>query len=85
MDVGIRELKQHLSMYLDRAAAGEIIRVTDRGRPKATLGPPPAVLDLSSAVAEGWVRPGSQVAPAPVQRGKSLRGVLAVLDEDRGP
>ena len=40
-DVGIRELKQRLSEYLDRAEGGEVLRVTDRGRPKAQLGPVP--------------------------------------------
>jgi prevent-host-death family protein len=39
MKVGVRELKAHLSEYLDRAAAGDVIEVTDRGRPKAVLGP----------------------------------------------
>ena len=38
-DVGVRELKQRLSEYLDRAQRGEVLRVTDRGRPKAVLGP----------------------------------------------
>jgi prevent-host-death family protein len=85
MDVGIRELKQHLSQYLERAARGEIIRVTDRGRPKAVLGPPPGVLDLSAAVAEGWVRPGGGAEPAPVQRARSKGRVLSALDDDRGP
>ena len=40
-DVGVRELKQHLSKYLDRAERGELLRVTERGRPKALLGPLP--------------------------------------------
>ncbi len=31
MHMGVRELKQRLSEYLDRAERGEIIRVTDRG------------------------------------------------------
>ena len=38
-DVGVRELKQRLSEYLDRAERGELVRVTERGRPKALLGP----------------------------------------------
>jgi prevent-host-death family protein len=38
MDVGVRTLKQHVSEYLERAARGETIRVTDRGQPKAILG-----------------------------------------------
>ncbi len=35
----MRELKAHISRYLDRAESGEMIEVTDRGRPKAILGP----------------------------------------------
>lgn len=34
MNVGVRELKQHLSEFLDRAAAGEVVTITDRGVPK---------------------------------------------------
>ncbi len=41
MDVGLRELKERLSELLDRASRGEVIRVTDRGRPKAILAPIP--------------------------------------------
>ena len=44
MEVGIRELKQHLSEYLDRAERGEVVTVTDRGVPKAVLGPLPGPL-----------------------------------------
>ena len=33
MEVGVRELKAKLSSYLARAAAGEIVTVTDRGQP----------------------------------------------------
>ena len=36
-DVSVRELKAQLSRYLERAARGELIRVTERGRPKAIL------------------------------------------------
>ncbi len=37
--VGIRELKQNASAVVARAAAGEILTVTDRGRPVAHLTP----------------------------------------------
>jgi prevent-host-death family protein len=37
--VGIRELRQDASAWVRRAAAGETIEVTDRGRPVAQLGP----------------------------------------------
>jgi prevent-host-death family protein len=39
MEVGIRELKAHLSKYIERAANGEPIVVTDRGRQRARLIP----------------------------------------------
>jgi len=37
--VGIRELKQNASAVVARAAAGEALTVTDRGRPVARLLP----------------------------------------------
>ena len=37
--VGIRELKTHLSDYIARAKAGEVIVVTDRGEKVAQLTP----------------------------------------------
>ena len=57
MDVAIRELKAKLSAYVQRAAAGEHITVTDRGRPVAVLGPPIGRVDLEAAVAAGWLVP----------------------------
>ena len=39
--VGVRELRQNLSVYLRRVEAGESLPVTDRGRPVALLGPLP--------------------------------------------
>ena len=37
--IGVRELRQHASRYLDRVAQGESLEVTDRGRPVARLIP----------------------------------------------
>ncbi len=83
-DVGVRELKQHLSEYLDRAERGELLRVTDRGRPKALLGPLPGRARVDAGVAGGWIRAGSGAALRPVRRVKSSRRVLDALAEDRG-
>jgi len=47
--VGVRELRQNLSVYLRRIAEGETLEVTDRGRPVALLSPLPGA--LSGAVA----------------------------------
>ena len=37
--IGVRELRQHASRYLERVAHGETLEVTDRGRPLARLVP----------------------------------------------
>ena len=39
--VGVRELRQNLSVYLERIALGETLEVTDRGQPVAILAPLP--------------------------------------------
>jgi prevent-host-death family protein len=83
MDVGVRELKQHLSEYLERAAQGETIRVTDRGQPKAILGPIPGSGRLTQGIAEGWIRSAEESEPTPVPRAKAVRSIAEVLAEDR--
>ena len=37
--VGIRELRQNLSIYVDRVKGGETLEVTEHGRPVALLRP----------------------------------------------
>ena len=37
--VGIRELRQNLSVYLDRVKAGEVLEVTERGQAVALFTP----------------------------------------------
>jgi prevent-host-death family protein len=83
-DVGVRELKQRLSEYLDRAERGELVRVTDRGRPKALLGPLPGRARVEQGTAEGWIKAGSGAGLRPVPRVKSAGRILDALAEDRG-
>ena len=86
MDVGIRELKQHLSRYVDRAARGETIRVTDRGIPRAVLVPLPGTLRLDEGIAQGWISApqGRIAAPARVRRARATMRIEEALAEDRG-
>jgi len=85
MDVGVRDLKQNLSKYLERAERGELIRVTDRGRPKAVIGPIPGRERIEQGIAEGWITPASEPGLKPLGRGwSSDRTIAEVLDEDRG-
>ncbi len=57
--VGVRELRQNLSVYLRRVQAGEALEVTDRGRPVAMLVP----LPKPSTVVERLVASG-RAAPS---------------------
>ena len=69
--VGVRELRQNLSVYLDRVKAGETLEVTEHGRPVAQLGPrvakPVSIIDRM--IAEGRITPATvdhrTVAPPP--------------------
>ena len=84
MDVAVRELKQNLSKYLERAARGETIRVTDRGTPKAMIGPLPDRLQLDRGIAEGWVEAASGKVAKAVRRARAAQPTAAALSEGRG-
>ncbi len=83
-DIGVRALKERLSEYLDRAEHGEILRITDRGRPKAILGPVPDRARIEDGIRGGWITPGAGGELGPARRAKASRRVLDVLAEDRG-
>lgn len=57
VSVGVRELRQHLSRYLDRVKAGEDLVVTEHGREVARLVP-----SSSDAYAELATRFGASPA-----------------------
>lgn len=57
MEVGVRELRDNLSRYLDRVRAGEELVVTDRGRAIARVSPVGAERVLDRLIAEGVVTP----------------------------
>ena len=85
MDIGVRELKAKLSEYLDRAERGEIIRVTDRGRPKVMIVPLPGKLRIEEGIREGWITPPrSNDPPAKFEPIKAKRTIAEILLEDRG-
>lgn len=86
MDVGVRELKQHLSRYVERAARGQTIRVTDRGVPKAILAPLPGVPRLEDGISQGWISApkGRTPPPARVRRARGAMRIDEALAEDRG-
>ena len=62
--VGVRELRQNLSRYLDRVKAGEDLLVTEHGRVVARLVPAGESADAYAALA---VRFGSTVPVEPLE------------------
>jgi prevent-host-death family protein len=84
MDVGVRELRAKLSEYLARAERGEIVTVTERGRPKAILAPLPGRDRVGEGIAEVWITPATRSGFEPARRHRPIRPTLEVLAEDRG-
>jgi prevent-host-death family protein len=75
--VGVRELRQNLSVYLERVVAGGRLAVTDRGRPVAMLIPlSPAATVVERLVAEGRATPArKRIGDLPPLKGRIRRAL----------
>jgi len=85
--VGIAELRQNISVYLRRIAAGERFVVTDRNRPVAMLGPVPSTENrLEQLIAEGQVKPPKRKGPLPppIKMDLPFNALTRAVEEDRG-
>lgn len=84
-EVGVRALKQNASAVVAEAASGEMVTITDRGRPVAVMGP------LSSDVVGAMLRVGrarparTRLAdlPPPARRRRGTPPLSDVLEEMR--
>jgi prevent-host-death family protein len=68
MYVGIRELKAHLSEYIERARQGEPVVITDRGKPVLRFQP---LLDEVAKLPPGlrrMIEEGRVSYPGPIRR-----------------
>jgi prevent-host-death family protein len=86
IEVGIRALKQNASAVVAKAAAGETVIITDRGRPVAQMIPLPEKHGLDALIAAGRVRParGKLTDLPPPEPGPNLSAVLQRMrDEER--
>jgi prevent-host-death family protein len=91
--VGVRELRQNLSVYLRRVEKGETLDVTEHGRLVARLAPAPApeMSSLDRLIAEGRATPASRsIATLPDPRmpkpgAQSLSETIRLMREDERP
>jgi prevent-host-death family protein len=83
--VGIRELKAKLSHYLDRAAAGETIVVTDRGKAKVEIRALSVEERIQQGIEEGWITPGrgGPFRALPRRGAKGRMTIAEAMAEDR--
>lgn len=88
--VGIRELRQNLSVHLRKVKEGQVLEVTERGVPVAQLGPLARPDDpLGQLEAAGLLiqRPTKRLEdlPRPIRspRGLSLSKILREQREER--
>jgi len=95
-EVAVRELKNHLSEYLRKVAAGEELIVTSRGKPVARLLPPEAPAVTAEEALQGafsrlsrqpWYRPAAgerYVPPATIPWPEDVRPLSELVLEERG-
>ena len=84
MWVGVRELRDTLSRQLGRVRDGQIITVTDHGKPIARIVPIEGQSVFERLVAEGKITPARSAkrhVPEPLVTGAT---VSDLIDEQRG-
>lgn len=89
--IGVRELRQNASKYLERVKAGESLEITQHGQPVAQMIPMQRLSPFERLVAEGKVQRatrdllelGPPLPPEPGQRPTSE--ILDELREERFP
>jgi len=87
--IGIRELRQHASRYLEQVKAGEVVEVTERGKLIALLvSPTPAVASRDRLIASGRLIAARSALQIPTHRhaaraNNTASQALSELREDR--
>lgn len=83
--VGVRELRQNLSVYLRRVAAGHALEVTEHGRPVALLSPlSGADSPIERMIASGRAsRPARDLVALGAPKGRTSRRLSRALQSLR--
>ncbi|MDQ3668845.1 MAG: type II toxin-antitoxin system prevent-host-death family antitoxin [Actinomycetota bacterium] len=84
-EVGIRQLRDHLSAYVARVQDGLELTVTDRGRPVARLVPHDRADRLQELIDRGLIRP--PISPkrkaSEIPRIRATGDVSGLVEEQR--
>lgn len=90
VEVGVRELRENLSHWLGRAAGGEDVVVTERGRPSVRLSAAAGYDELAGLIASGRARAARRpkqpidVAALPRLHGEGPSLAEMVIEQRRG-
>ena len=86
LQVGIKDLRDGLSRYLDRVRSGGTITVTDHGRPIARITPVGRLTTYEQMLRDGRITPGrvpkGTTIPQPIETAGPVSDFIA---EQRGP
>lgn len=82
-EAGIRELRNHLSQYLDRVRTGEELVVTDRGTAIARILPIDEVRPYDRLVRDGLIDPAPSRTRRRPQRPTRTKGPVSDLVTDQ--
>lgn len=83
MEVGIRELRDHLSQYIQQVEAGDEVVVTDRGRAVARVVPIKGIRAIDRLIAEGLVTPATSGKCRARPRTKTVGTVSDLVADQR--
>jgi prevent-host-death family protein len=79
VEVGVRELRDHLSRYLSAVQSGDEITVTEHGRAVARLVPIDLPRPLDRLVAEGLVTPATSAKTRRTGKRVKAKGLVSDL------
>lgn len=83
MEAGVRELRDHLSRYLELVREGQEVTVTDHGKAVARLVPLDRPRPLDRLIAEGLATPGRVPKRRRTGRGITAKGTVSDLVADQ--
>jgi prevent-host-death family protein len=90
-EIGVRDLKAHLSSVLRSVQRGEPVRVTSRGRPIAEIVPARSTsterlldeLEAAGRITRATKPWPKELSPAEPQTGRPLASELIIAERDR--